>query len=96
MTHDFPFTTHKSYSQQRKDRLYDAVDDYLNDEKVSPQEFYDDLVQSMQESLNYYRNNLERVTQALELVKGHRITPPLDDDLIEKWMLEKHNIPDRY
>ena len=96
MTHDFSFTTHKSYSQQRKDRLYDAVDDYLNDEKVSPQEFYDDLVQSMQESLNYYRNNLERVTQALELVKGHRITPPLDDDLIEKWMLEKHNIPDRY
>lgn len=95
MTHDFSFTQ-KTYSEQRKDRLYDAVDDYLNDEKVSPQEFYDDLVTCMQESANFYRKNLERVTSALELVKGHRLSPPLDDELIEKWMLEKHKIPDRY
>jgi predicted house-cleaning noncanonical NTP pyrophosphatase (MazG superfamily) len=58
----------EEYSKQRKERLDDAVSDYLNDENISSLTFYNDLVDVLTEWETYHMKHLENVRLALTLV----------------------------
>jgi len=85
----------KTYEEQRKCRLQDAVDDYIQDDKVTILEFYHDLKDCLQDIISYHTTSKERAVGALELVLGHRPTVGLDDiDQVE--VSREINIPSRY
>ena len=90
---------HKTYAQQRKDRLQDAVDDYLQDEKVSILEFYTDLKDCIEDIITYHKKNKERAMGMLQLVLGHRPVDGLTDDIDQVDVtaaLNNPGIPSRY
>tara|TARA_B100002019_G_scaffold222397_1_gene195287 strand:+ start:593 stop:907 length:315 start_codon:yes stop_codon:yes gene_type:complete len=69
----------KTYAQQRKDRLQEAIDDYLNDNEVSISEFYNDLRDCLEDIISYHERSKTRAQGALELVLGHRTQQDLSD-----------------
>lgn len=64
--------TTKTYDAQRKDRLGDIIGDYLNDEDVTPQRFYDELKEEIHFWAVYHKKFLDKATQMQDLVLGYR------------------------
>ena len=95
-----PFIGPDTYSEQRKARLQDAVDDYLQDEDVSILEFYTDLKDCIEDIITYHKKNKDRAQGMLQLVLGHRPVDGLDDDIdqveVTAALNKGTNIPDRY
>jgi len=60
----------KTYEQQRKCRLQDSVDEYLQDDQVDVDTFYNDLVDCIQEIADYYRKGLTKAEDALNKVNS--------------------------
>jgi predicted house-cleaning noncanonical NTP pyrophosphatase (MazG superfamily) len=58
----------KTYESQRKERLDDAIAEYLNDENITSITLYNDIVEVLNEWGDYHRKHLENVTLALKLV----------------------------
>ena len=52
----------KTYEEQRKCRMQDAIDDYLNDEKVSPKQIYREMMDCMDDVLIYHQKQTDRVS----------------------------------
>ena len=50
------------YSKQRKDRMQDAIDDYLNDDRVSARQAYEEMLSGIDDVIEYHKNALERAT----------------------------------
>jgi hypothetical protein len=87
----------KTYAEQRKCRLQDAVDDYMQDDKVTILEFYHDLKDCLQDIISYHTTSKERAEGALQLVLGYRPVDGLDDDTDPVEVTrELNNIPSRY
>lgn len=59
-----------TYEQQRKCRLQDSVDEYLQDDEVDVDTFYNDLVDCIQEIADYYRKGLTKAEDALNKVNS--------------------------
>ena len=49
-----------TYSDQRKSRMQDAIDDYLTDDEVSSRETYDEMMSCIDGVINYHKQSLER------------------------------------
>ena len=60
----------QEYTKQRKDRLTDAVHDYLDDADTSILEFYHDLRDIIVEMNTYHKTFAEKAEGALLLVHG--------------------------
>ena len=60
----------KVYAKQRKDRLTDAVHDYLDDNDTSILEFYQDLRDIITEMNTFHQKFAEKAKGALLLVHG--------------------------
>ena len=58
------------YREQRKERLTDAVHDYLDDNDTSILEFYNDLRDIIVEMNNFHKKFAEKAEGALLLVHG--------------------------
>ena len=71
----------EEYSKQRKDRLCDAVHDYLDDADASILEFYNDLRDIIVEMNTYHKTFAEKAEGALLLVHGKPSTEKCDDNI---------------
>ena len=80
------------YAKQRRNRLADSIHEYLEDDEVTIDEFYNDLKAEIEEIITYHKTRKEKAIGALQLVLGHR-SVTFDEDLSQKW---KMNIPERY
>ena len=69
-----------TYEKQRKDRMGDAIGDYLTDEKVSSRQAYEEILSEVQEWIDYHRKFLTKAETLKELMLGQR--PDQLDDLI--------------
>ena len=67
----------KSYNEQRRNRLGDAISDYLNDEDKTAKEFYDDLISEIDDWMQYHQRFAEKYKTAKMLINGHRKTDPI-------------------
>ena len=75
------------YNKQRRDRLSDAVGDYLTDESMSPEQFYDDLKGEVQDWVEYYKKYHEKSSQVLSYITGKAtvISDATDKDWEDFW-----------
>ena len=64
-----------TYEEQRKQRLDEAVFDYINDEKVTPTQFCEELNEVLESHSNYYQEKAMRVDRMRQLVR-EGITSP--------------------
>jgi len=60
------------YSKQRKDRMQDAIDDYLNDDRVSARQTYEEMLSGIDDVINYHKKGMERAVELKSLMFGHR------------------------
>lgn len=81
-----------TYEKQRQCRMQDAIDDYLNDEKVSPRQAYEEMLSCVQDVIDYHQKSLDRATGLKSFMLGHR---EFDlEDLAKKWQYDK--LPKRF
>ena len=70
----------KTYEAQPKDRMGDAIGDYLTDEKIDARACYEDMLTEVQSWIDYHRKFLKKAETLKELMLGQR--PDQLDDLI--------------
>ena len=70
-----------SYSAQRKERLDDAIFDYLSDESTNAQQTYDDLINSIKSDAAYYKKYYEKCRDLLFKMGYYG---SVDDDVLVK------------
>jgi len=66
-----------TYSEQRKDRLADVVNDYLNDQDVTPAQFYFDLKAEVQSWIDYHKKEMKRAEEFMKLMSPIQIQQEL-------------------
>ena len=71
----------KTYEQQRKCRMQDAIDDYLQDPKISTKQVYEEMLSCVDDVIKYHENHYVRARQLRDLMTGYG---------------ERNLIPDRY
>ena len=49
---DIQHNWEKEFEQQRKDRLQDSIDEYLQDDKVSPRRAYEEILSCVQDVMD--------------------------------------------
>jgi len=76
------------YSKQRKGRMQDAIDDYLQDERVSARQTYEEVLSCIDDVINYHKSNMDRAVELKSLMMGHREVD-FTDDLAKKWQYDK-------
>ena len=62
---DEQMSSTSSYSAQRKERLNDAIFDYLSDADVDAQQTYDDLISSIKSDAAYYKKHYDKCRDLL-------------------------------
>ncbi len=73
----------KAYPEQRKDRMQNAIDDYLNDDRVSVKQTYEEMLSSIDDVIEYHKNAYCRAMSLRDLMVGNR-------------EVEIHHLPERY
>ena len=81
------------YSKQRKGRMQDAIDDYLQDERVSARQTYEEMLSCIDDVINYHKTNMDRAVELKSLMMGHREVD-FTDEIAAKWQYDK--LPERY
>ena len=60
----------KEFRKQRKDRLQDSVDEYMQDGEIN--DFYKDLTDAIQSLIDYHEKQKGYALTAMKAVSGHR------------------------
>ena len=77
----------ETYAKQRQSRMQDAIDDYLQDDKVSSRQAYEEMLSCIDDVINYHKSNMDRAVELKSLMMGHR---EFDfDDLAKKWQYDR-------
>lgn len=62
----------KTYNEQRKERFQEAIDDYLLDDSMTSRQIYEEMLTCVDDTLNYFETQAERVRGLRNLMLGHR------------------------
>ena len=62
----------REYARQRKDRMQDCIDDYLQDEKVDARRTYEEILSCVDDVINYHKKQYDKVVKLKSLMLGHR------------------------
>ena len=60
------------YEKQRKNRMQDAIDDYLQDDKVSARQTYEEILSCVQDVIDYHKKEMDKAVALRSLMMGHR------------------------
>ena len=60
----------KTYEAQRKCRMQDAIDDYLQDKEIAPEEVYNEILDCIDDVINYHEAQMDRASDLKLLLKG--------------------------
>lgn len=61
-----------TYEEQRKCRMQDAIDDYLQDSKVDARRTYEEMLSCIDDVIEYHKCNYEKAKRLRELMLGNR------------------------
>jgi hypothetical protein len=59
----------KAYDEQRRDRLTDCIDDYLNDDDKTAIDLYDDMLASLEETRDYHSKQIQKIDSLIRMIK---------------------------
>ena len=62
----------KEYETQRKDRMQNCIDDYLQDNKVTARQAYEEILSCVDDVINYHKKEYEKAVELKSLMLGHR------------------------
>ena len=62
----------KMYQKQRKDRLQDCIDDYLQDDKVDARQTYEEMLSCVDDVINYHKKQYDKAVALKSLMLGNR------------------------
>ena len=62
----------ESYENQRRDRLADAIGDYLTDESVDARQAYEEILAEVQGWVKYHEKFLVKAQNLYALLQGER------------------------
>ncbi len=62
----------KMYAKQRKDRMQDCIDDYLNDDKVDARQAYEEMLSCIDDVINYHKKQHDKAVALKSLMFGYR------------------------
>lgn len=62
----------KEFERQRKDRLQDAIDEYLQDHEVSPRRAYEEILSCVQDVIDYHEKEYLKARELYDLMLGNR------------------------
>ena len=65
----------KTYAQQRRDRMADAIGDYLTDEDVDARQAYEEILAEVQTWIDYHQKFLIKAQNLYALMQGERPYP---------------------
>lgn len=65
--HNYMTTT---YESARRDRFADVIGDYITDENVSAESFYDDLVAEIDAWIKYHKEHLDKCNKIKSMVNN--------------------------
>ena len=65
----------QTYEKQRQCRMQDAIDDYLNDEKVSSRQAYEEMLSCIDDVIQYHEKAYCRARDLRDFMMGNR---PID------------------
>jgi len=65
----------KTYEEQRKCRMQDAIDDYLQDDKVSSRQTYEEMLSCIDDVIQYHQKEYVKARELYDLMMGNR---PID------------------
>jgi len=68
----------KEYETQRKDRMQDCIDDYLQDDRVSARRAYEEILSCVDDVINYHKKEYEKAVELKSLMLGHRDSVSFD------------------
>ena len=60
------------YAVQRKDRMGDAIGDYLSDDKVEARQAYEEILSEAIDWRDYHQKQLTKAQQFLDLIHPNR------------------------
>jgi len=60
------------YEKQRKNRMQDAIDDYLQDDRVSARQTYEEMLSCVQDVIDYHKKEMDKAVALRSLMMGHR------------------------
>ena len=83
----------KTYEEQRKCRMQDAIDDYLQDDKVSSRQVYEEILSCVQDVIDYHKKSLDRAVDLKSFMMGNSDINNVEL-LTEKWQYDK--LPERF
>ena len=79
LVNDGPFLgLDETYEKQRKCRMQDAIDDYLQDSTVDARRTYEEMLSCVDDVIEYHKCNYEKAKQLRNLMLGHRDTVTFD------------------
>jgi hypothetical protein len=58
------------YKKMQRDRLVDLIGEYLNDDEVTAEEFYNIILEEVQSWVNYNQKNLEKSLELYLKLQG--------------------------
>ena len=80
----------KEFEKQRKDRLQDSIDEYLQDDEVDSRRAYEEILSCVEDVVNYHKKQLDKAVSLKSLMMGHREVDLIDDpELAAKWQYDK-------
>lgn len=62
----------KTYAEQRRDRMGDAIGDYLTDEDVDARQAYEEMLAEVQTWIDYHQKSLVKAQNLYALMQGER------------------------
>lgn len=68
----------KTYAQQRRDRMGDAIGDYLTDEDIDARQAYEEMLAEVKVWVDYHQKFLVKAQNLYALMLGER--PPISDN----------------
>ena len=60
------------YARQRRDRMQDASDDYLQDDKVTARRANEEILCCVNDVIKYHKDNLKKAEDLRDLMLGYR------------------------
>ena len=62
----------QTYEKQRQCRMQDAIDDYLQDDKVSARQTYEEMLSCVNDVIEYHKKQMDRAVALRSLMMGNR------------------------
>jgi len=66
------FDYKETYSSQRKNRMGDALLDYINDDDITSNRVYDEILSEVDEMIEYHQKQLNKSRELKSLLMGNR------------------------